>query len=129
MLPPAFAKLHPKFGTPYVSIVLLGVGAGILLIISQLGETFRGAYQVTVDLTVISLFVPFLYLFGAAWKFGQRVAAVCGLFVSCVAIIFSFLPTSDIHSVALFETKLVGGCIVLYVLARWCFLHYRLKVA
>jgi amino acid transporter len=125
MLPPAFAKLHPKFGTPYVSILLLGIGAAVLLVISQLGETFRGAYQVTVDLTVISLFIPFLYLFAAAWKFGRRYSAVCGLFVSCIAIVFSFLPTSDIRSVALFEFKLVGGCILLYVLARWCFLHYR----
>jgi len=127
MLPPAFAKLHPKFGTPYISILVLGVGAAILLVISQLGETFRGAYQVTVDLTVISLFVPFLYLFAAAWKFGQRYSAVCGLLVSSIAIAFSFLPTADIKSVTLFEFKLVGGCILLYVLARWCYLHYRLK--
>jgi amino acid transporter len=127
MLPPAFAKLHPKFGTPYISILLLGIGAAVLLVISQLGETFRGAYQVTVDLTVVSLFVPFLYLFAAAWKFGQRYSAICGLFVSTVAIVFSFLPTSDIKSVYLFEFKLVGGCILLYVLARWCFLHYRVK--
>jgi amino acid transporter len=127
MLPPAFAKLHPKFGTPYISILVLGVGAAVLLMISQLGETFRGAYQVTVDLTVISLFVPFLYLFAAAWKFGQRYSAVCGLLVSSIAIAFSFLPTADIKSVALFEFKLVGGCIVLSFLARWCYLHYHSK--
>jgi amino acid transporter len=127
MLPKYFAKLHPRFGTPYISILLLGVGAAILLIVSQLGETFRGAYQVTVDLTVISLFVPFLYLFAAAWKFGQRIPAVCGLLVSVIAIVFSFLPTSDIQSVPLFETKLVGGCVLLFILARWCYLHYRLK--
>jgi amino acid transporter len=129
MLPPAFAKLHPKYGTPYISILLLGIGSAFLLVISQLGETFRGAYQVTVDFSVISLFVPFVYLFAAAWKFGQRLPAVCGLFVSVIAIVFSFLPTPDIKSVALFESKLVIGCVLLYVLARWCFLHYRLKAA
>jgi len=129
MLPPSFAKLHPKYGTPYISILLLGIGAAVLLVISQMGETFRGAYQVSVDFSVISLFVPFLYLFAAAWKFGQRVPAICGLFVSVLAIAFSFLPTQDVKSVVLFETKLVGGCILLYVLARWCYSHYRLKAA
>ncbi|HEY3939239.1 MAG TPA: APC family permease [Bryobacteraceae bacterium] len=127
MLPPAFAKLHPKYGTPYMSILLLGAGAGVLLLISQLGETFRGAYQVTVDLSVISLFIPFLYMFGAAWKFGQKVSALGGLLVSTIAIVFSFLPTSDVRSVWWFEVKLLGGCVLLYVLAWMCFRHYRQK--
>jgi glutamate:GABA antiporter len=125
LLPPAFAKLHPKYGTPHVSILLLGAGAAVLLLISQLGETFRGAYQVTVDFTVISLFIPFVYMFAAAWKFGQKLAAFCGLIVSGIAIVFSFLPTSDVRSVWLFEAKLIGGCVLLFLLARLCYQHYR----
>jgi amino acid transporter len=125
LLPPAFAKLHRKYGTPHVSILLLGAGAALLLLISQLGETFRGAYQVTVDFSVISLFIPFVYMFAAAWKFGQRLAAFCGLFVSAIAIVFSFLPTGDVHSVWLFEAKLFGGCLLLFLLARLCYQHYR----
>ncbi|HEX4167989.1 MAG TPA: APC family permease [Bryobacteraceae bacterium] len=127
LLPPAFAKLHPKFGTPYISILVLGFGSAILLLISQLGESFRGAYQVMVDMTVISLFIPFLYLFATAWKFGQKIASVCGFGVSLLAIVFSFLPTADVKTVWGFETKLVGGCIVLFVLARFCFNHYQAK--
>ena len=127
MLPPAFAKLHPKYGTPAISILLLGAGSAVLLIVSQLGETFRGAYQFMVDLTVVSLFIPFLYIFAAAWKFGQRLAAFCGLLVSSIAIVFSFLPTQDTRSVFWFESKLVGGCILLFVMARVCYRHYRLK--
>jgi glutamate:GABA antiporter len=128
-LPPAFARLHPRYGTPVVSILLLGIGSGLLLIISQLGESFRGAYQVTVDMTVISLFVPFLYIFAAAWRFGQKLAAICGLAVSAIAIGFSFLPTSDVRSVWGFEAKLVGGCALLFVLTRLCYRHYSASAA
>jgi amino acid transporter len=129
LLPPAFAKLHPKYGTPHVSILLLGAGAGLLLLISQLGESFRAAYQLTVDFTVISLFIPFVYMFAAAWRFGQKLAAFCGLFVSTIAIVFSFLPTSDVRSVWQFEAKLIGGCLLLFLLARLCYRHYRTGVA
>jgi amino acid transporter len=127
LLPPAFAKLHPRFGTPSVSILFLGISSALLLIISQAGETFRGAYQFSVDLTVVSLFVPFLYIFAAAWKFGQRIPAICGFLVSAIAIVFSFLPTPDIRSVFWFETKLAGGCVLLFITARLCFRHYSSK--
>ena len=124
-LPPAFARLHPRFGTPTVSLLVLGVGSAVLLVISQLGESFRGAYQTMVDMTVISLFIPFLYIFAAGWKFGQRIPAILGMAVSVIAIAFSFLPTADVKSVWIFEAKLGGGCLLLLILARWCYLHYR----
>jgi hypothetical protein len=47
------------------------------------------------------------------------------LFVSLIAIVFSFLPTADIKSVWSFEAKLGGGCILLFLLARWCYGHYQ----
>jgi amino acid transporter len=113
LLPPAFAKLHPKYGTPYVSILFLGIATAVLIFISQVGETFRGAYQLAVDMSVITLFIPFLYLFGAAWRFGQKIPALCGFFVSAIAIAFSFLPTADVKSTWWFEVKLLGGCVLL----------------
>ncbi|HZQ55994.1 MAG TPA: APC family permease [Bryobacteraceae bacterium] len=125
LLPPVFAKLHPKYRTPHISILILGAGSAVLLIISQLGETFRAAYQLTVDLTVISLFIPFLYMFGAAWQFGQKLAASCGLFVSAIAIVFSFLPTADVRSVWWFEVKLAGGCVLLFAMARRLYTRSR----
>jgi amino acid transporter len=125
MFPAVFTRLHPRYGTPYWSILFMGAGSALLLIISQLGETFRGAYQITVDITVISLFVPFLYIFAAAWRFGQRLAAFLGLFISALAIGFSFVPTSDIKSVPWFEAKLAGGCVLLFVSARLVYRHYE----
>ncbi len=125
LLPPAFAKLHPKYRTPYVSILFLGITGGVLIFISQLGESFRGAYQLGVDMGVITLFIPFLYMFAAAWKFGQKIPAICGFFVSAVAIIFSFLPTADVRSTFWFELKLIAGCVVFLVPARLFYNRYR----
>jgi len=125
LLPPGFGKLHRRYGTPYLSILVLGIGSGILLVVSQLGETFRAAYQITVDMSVITLFIPFLYIFGAAWKFKQRFSALAGLSVSVIAIAFSFIPTEDVKVPWLFEAKLIGGCALLYVIALVFYRRYR----
>jgi amino acid transporter len=117
LLPAPFARLHPRYGTPSVSILALGIGSAILLVISQLGETVRAAYQIMIDMSVITLFIPFLYLFAAGWKFGLRWPAASGFTVALVAIGFSFVPTADMKSVWLFEAKLVGGCLLLSAMA------------
>ncbi len=129
LLPASFAKLHPKYATPYVSILILCGGSGILLVISQLGETFRAAYQIMIDMSVITLFIPFIYMFASAWKFGLRLPAASGLFVSAVAILFSFIPTEDVKNVWLFETKLIGGVILLSAWAAFLYHRYRRKSA
>jgi amino acid transporter len=129
LLPQAFARLHPRYGTPYLSILILGVGSAVLLLVSQMGETFRAAYQTTIDLSVITLFIPFLYIFAAAWKFGQRLSGAVGLAVSALAIIFSFIPTADVSSVWRFELKLIGGCVLLLALAHLFYRRYRTRAA
>jgi glutamate:GABA antiporter len=129
LLPAWFGKVHPKYGTPYVSILVLCGGSGFLLLVSQLGETFRAAYQIMVDMSVITLFIPFLYMFASAWKFGLRLPAASGLFVSVVAILFSFIPTDDVKNVWLFEFKLMGGVIALSVVAAFLYHRYRRRSA
>ena len=55
--------------------------------------------------------------------------ASLALAVSVLAIVMSFLPIADVKSVWSFETKLVGGCIVLYGLGWLCFRHYQVRPA
>ncbi|MBL0157319.1 MAG: amino acid permease [Bryobacterales bacterium] len=112
-LPPSFGKLHPKWGTPHVALLTQGLACTLFLVVMQMGETVRTAYQLLVDMTVISYFVPFLYLFATAWKHGQRWSAAAGLIVTAAGIGFSFVPPEGVHSVWLFESKLVGSCVVL----------------
>jgi len=71
-LPAAFGKIHPKWKTPHVSIIVQAVASALVLLLSQINETTRGAYQVVIDITIILYFIPFLYMFGAAIKLASR---------------------------------------------------------
>ncbi|HEX4021293.1 MAG TPA: APC family permease [Acidobacteriaceae bacterium] len=127
-LPRVLAKVHPRWHTPYVAILFFGGLASLFLVLAQLGETARAAYQTITDLMVIAGFIPFAYIFLAAWKCGCRASALCGLAVTAIALGASLVPTADVH-VGLFELKLLGGTALLIVSARILFLHYRAKAA
>ena len=109
LLPAAFAKVHARWGTPYISILAFGAVASFLLVAMQLGDTMRAAYQELVSLMVIVGFLPYLYIFGSAWKAGKRWSAASGWAITTLAIVCSVAPTAEIANVWLFEAKLVAG--------------------
>jgi amino acid transporter len=108
LLPAAFAKLHPRWATPHVSIISFGALASVLLIAIQFGDTARAAYDALVSLMVIAGFLPFLYIFGSAWKAGKKLSAVLGWFVTLVALVCSVVPPEGTRA-WLFELKLALG--------------------
>ncbi len=109
LLPAAFGRVHARWGTPYISILTLGVLASLLLIVIQLGDTMRAAYQALVSLMLINGFLPYLYIFGSAWKAGKRFSAVSGWAITLLAILCSVVPTAEITNIWLFEAKLAVG--------------------
>jgi APA family basic amino acid/polyamine antiporter len=109
LLPPAFGKVHARWGTPHISILVLGVLASFLLIAIQLGDTMRAAYQALVSLMVITGFFPYVYMFGSAWKAGKRFSPIGGWAITLLAILASVVPTAEVTNVWLFETKLAVG--------------------
>lgn len=123
--PPAFARLHPKWGTPHVSILAQALASTLLLGATQAGETVNAAYQILVDMTVITTFLPYLYIFAAGWKFGQRLAAALGASISVAAIVLSAVPAPEVGSWQIFELKVVGGCLLLTLLGRAVFVRER----
>ena len=123
LLPAAFGKIHPRWGTPVFSILVFGAVTSFLLVITQLGDTMRAAYQTIVSLMVIAGFLPYLYMFMSAWKCGRRISAVSGMAITALAIISSVVPTPDVTNVLLFEIKIVGGTALIILLA-W--LVYRI---
>jgi glutamate:GABA antiporter len=122
LLPAAFGRVHPRWGTPYVSILALGIVATFLLVIYQLGDTMRVAYDEMVSLMVIAGFLPYLYIFGSAWKAGKRLSAVSGSAITALALLCSVVPPAEITNVLLFEGKLAAGTLAV-VASAW--LVYR----
>ncbi|HWZ97535.1 MAG TPA: APC family permease [Candidatus Dormibacteraeota bacterium] len=142
-LPKAFAKIHPKWRTPYISIIVQAVLSALVLLLSQINETTRGAYQVVVDITIILYFIPFLYMFAAAIKLANRpdrktnpqavlipggkagVWIACGLAtsVTVLSIMVSVLPPGDSSNRMLFVIKVVGT--TLGAIGLGLFLYFR----
>ena len=132
-LPAAFGKIHPRWRTPWVAMLVQGVLSAVLLLVSQIGETAAGAYQILVDATTILYFIPFLYMFLAMialrhrperrreagqtlvpfGQFGVWLFALLGFAVTLISIVLSLIPPSDIRSPLLFEVKVIGGCVAL----------------
>jgi len=130
-LPEAFGKIHSRWKTPYVSILVQATVSGAILLVSQINETTRGAYQFLVDAAIILYFIPFLYMFAAAIKlFGRRdrmenknavlipggkagvwTIGILGFLVVLIGILVSLVPPGDSSDKLGFEVKLVGGTV------------------
>ncbi|OLB40598.1 MAG: hypothetical protein AUH11_01435 [Acidobacteria bacterium 13_2_20CM_57_17] len=135
-LPAAFGKIHPRWKTPYVSILVQAIASCAILLISQINETTRGAYQFLVDATIILYFIPFIYMFAAAINQHDRQARSGhdpharsasgdkhGVFVCApvrprmqLGILVSLVPPGDSSDKLGFELKLVGGTVAAIVL-------------
>jgi amino acid transporter len=130
-LPAAFGKIHPRWKTPYVSILVQASISGAILLASQINETTRGAYQFLIDAAIILYFIPFLYMFAAVIKLVRRkdrkenqhavlvpggIAGVwicggLGFIVVLIGIFVSLVPPGDSSDKLGFELKLVAGTV------------------
>jgi amino acid transporter len=140
-LPRAFGKIHPKWKTPWVSILVQAVLSCAILLVSQINETTRGAYQELIDVTIILYFLPFLYMFAAAIKMARRrdrlenphavlvpggVAGVwicgsLGFLVVLVGIAVSLVPPGDSANKWLFEVKVVAETLAAILVGLFLF--------
>jgi amino acid transporter len=130
-LPAAFGKIHPRWKTPYVSILVQAVVSGAILLGSQINETTRGAYQFLIDAAIILYFIPFLYMFAAVIKLAHRkdrnenfhavlvpggvlgvwICGGLGFVVVLLGIFVSLVPPGDSADKLGFELKLLGGTV------------------
>ena len=130
-MPAAFGKIHSKWKTPWVSILVQAGISCVILLLIQINETANNAYQILVDAGTILYFIPFLYMYGAAVKlssradrtsnpnaalipwgrFGVWLASALGFAVVVGGIVLSFIPPAEAENKWLFETKLIAGTV------------------
>jgi amino acid transporter len=128
-LPAAFGKIHPRWKTPYISILVQAIASGAILLVSQVNDTTRGAYQFLIDAAIILYFIPFLYMFAAVIRLAYRrdraanahavlvpgglagvwISGSLGFIVVLIGILVSLVPPGDSSDKLGFELKLVGG--------------------
>jgi amino acid transporter len=119
--PPAFARIHPRWGTPYVAILTQAVLSTLFLLIAVLGKGtgVEAAYLVLLDTMLLVYFVPYVYLFLCYWKGGSarepagagraasRIAVgASGLLVTLFAMFVACVPPPESQHHIL---KVVGG--------------------
>ncbi|MGH9740700.1 MAG: APC family permease [Candidatus Acidiferrales bacterium] len=130
-LPAAFGKIHPKWRTPWVAILVQAGVSGLILLLIQVNETANNAYQIFVDAGTILYFIPFLYMYGAVIKLAYRgdreanpgaalipggkvgvwITGTLGFAVVIFGLALSFIPPAEETNKWLFESKLIIGTV------------------
>jgi len=140
-LPPIFGALHPRWRTPWFALLTQAVFGVVFIVLGQAGTSVKGAYDVLVSMSVITYFIPFLYLFAAMFKLqrepaGPGVIRVPGgkplaLILACVGfcttlltIALSVIPAADEPNKALAFVKIVGSTGIVLLIGV---LLYRLR--
>jgi len=140
-LPSALGALHPRFNTPYVSLIVQGFASSLFIVINAIGTSVHDMYLILLQTTIILQLIPYLYMFAAlirirrhperfdaAGAFFRRswvcyTAGVTGFAVTAIGVIFAFIPSSGVVDVGNFEFKVILGALSFLIPAliifRW----------
>jgi len=138
-LPPVFARVHPRWQTPYVAILVYGCAGMLFGVLSQAGTTVKGAYDLLVAMSLIAYFIPYLFVFASMIRLQSRpylpgtfrlpggkpvaiVLACTGFFSTASANVLSMFPADDERHPAMAFAKIIVMTLVLLVAG---FLVYR----
>jgi glutamate:GABA antiporter len=143
-LPASFARRDPSTGAPVMSIMAQTVIVVAIVVLSQAGDTLKGAYDFLVAMSVLSYTLPFVFLFvvflalqrrggalpAGAWRIpgGARVATAVGavgLAATLLAVACTMVPSPESADPAAEFAKMLFASAVLvfsgvaaYYLAR-----------
>jgi len=142
-LPKAFGRVHARWGTPWVAIAIYGFAGMLCALLSQAGSSVQSAYDLLVSMSIITYFIPFIFLFlamirlqrepfpdgGVRFPGGKTVAfliASIGLITTILTVILAIVPPEDEPHKGAAIAKLIGSTllligigIVVFVSAKW----------
>ena len=145
-LPPAFGRLHPRWRTPYVALLVQAAIAGLFVFLGQAGTSVRGAYDALVSMGIIAYFIPFLFMFAAMIVLQREPAgpevmrvpggrpmaillASVGFVVTAISIVLAAVPPDEEPNKMLAVLKVVGSSLLLVVIGVGVYLAGRRRAA
>jgi amino acid transporter len=145
--PAAFARVHPRWKTPYVAILVQGLIAVLFLVLSVLGKgtTVETAFLILIDMSLLIYFIPYLYLFVCfmvhCWKrhnraplvipggrVGVLLAGVSGSAITLFAMALALVPPPGTPNTLIHEAKLGGGSLLLLGLGLVIYWRARVRL-
>jgi glutamate:GABA antiporter len=131
-LPTALGRLHPRYDTPHVALIVQGALTSLMLVAALSGSTIHEAYIILIDMTAIMSLLPLLYIMLAFPVLRHRdarlvggskrlplgmmvcwVTGLTGFAVTLLAIVTSMIPPEGDKHPGLFLLKVLGGSAVL----------------
>jgi amino acid transporter len=153
VFPKPFARIHPRYRSPYVVLVVQGIAASLIFLASLFftiagsATSIQEAYDIMVNLTILIYFVPYLYLFAslvrlrtvepetgggigpAATVPGRRagvwLVAGAGGLSTAVSLALVFVPPPGTANIINYEANLIGQAAL--ILAAGLLLYCRKK--
>jgi glutamate:GABA antiporter len=137
-LPPIFGALHPRWRTPWFALITQFVFGLVFLVLGGAGTSVKGAYDVLVSMSVITYFIPFMYLFASMFKLQRetagadvirvpggkpvaRVIAVVGFLTTTLTIVLACIPQPDEPHKPLAVLKVVGLSGLTVLIGSWLY--------
>ena len=147
-LPSALGRVHPKWGSPYVALITMGVIVTLLMFAAVAGATIEEAYIMLLDMAIILYFIPFLYMFAAlpvlrmkaagdndgvslvpGGMFGVWFVGGLGFAATMLSVVLAMIPPEGTSNPQLFVLKVVGGCLLFVAVGLIFYLVNRKRVS
>lgn len=112
-LPPSFGRLHARWGSPVVSLLVQSAIVVVLIVLGQGGTSVKGAYEVLVGSTVLGTMVPFVFMFASGIKLSHGkplvvIASALGIVTVAGAMVLAAFPGPDDPDKTLAVLKVIG---------------------
>lgn len=143
-LPAAFGTLHPKYATPHVSMITLGIVTAGLIILGSMGGTAQQIYRIFVSLEIITYFIPYLYMFAALLvlqrhpapegvqrapfaPYGAYFAGGTGFLVTAASLVFALIPSESVADPTFFYITVFGTLAVMTIVGVSLYVNGKLR--
>jgi len=137
VMPAAFARLHPRYLTPYLALLVQSIASSAIFLVSVFftvsgrSTSIQEAYDILVNLTILIYFIPYLYLFVAQVRLlpaSSHALAWLGFGSTAISLALTFLPPPGSNVLA-YEANLIVQAGVMLAIGGGLYLWSRRRIA